>query len=275
MINQTVRIIIGVILFANTIFGFSKGNYFFPEITFKDVKLKEINKESTLKIIKASKEYKRIFGLTDVYDTVNHFYLSDIDNDNKNELIYYGIISAEGYWSIIWKIDNQKYSLFGELFGRINGISDSCISTVAPGRRGSDCCFANLYSIIDDAIDFLRSVAIFNGVKIPDSLPIRKKIALNDSGYTLRAQPVVNDALDSTDIERYGVLRGNTMVELSKGTYASATAAYKDDTGSIWWFLVVDNPLNARYNVYKGCKQEKRRICGWISANHLEYKEIQ
>ncbi len=276
MIDNITRIIICVILFSQTIFGFSKGNYLFPEITFKDITLKEINKDSTLKIIKGLKEYKRIFGLTDIYDTANHFYLSDIDNDNKSELIYYGLISAEGKWSIIWKTDHQNYHLFGELFGKITGRSDSLyISTVGPGCCGSDCDYANLYSILEDAIDFLRSAVIFDGVKIPDSLPIKKNIVINNTGNSLRAQPIINDKPDSTDMERYGVLRGNTIVELGKGTVASATATYKDNTGRVWWFLVLDNPTEAKYNVFKGYKKEKRRICGWINTTYLDYKEIQ
>jgi hypothetical protein len=289
MIGNMTRTIICIMLFYQILSGYSKGNFLFPEITFKDISLKEINKDSALKIIKGLKEYKRIFGLADIYDTVNHFYLSDIDNDKKNELIYYGLISAEGKWSIIWKFDHQNYQLFGELFGKITGISDSFyISTSGPGCCGSNYDYANLYRIMEDAIDFLRSAVIFNrvkisnplflrsavisdGVKIPDSLPIKKNIVINNTLYSLRAQPILNDKPDSTDMERCGVLRGNTIVELGKGTVASATATYKDITGRVWWFLVLDNPPEAKYNVYT---KEKRRICGWISAKDLDYKEI-
>ncbi len=292
MIDNMTKIIICVLLFSQTISGFSKGNYLFPGITFKNITLKEVNKDSTLRIIKGLKDYKRIFGITDIYDTVNHFYHSDIDNDNKNEIIYYGLISAEGKWSIIWKVDHQNYNLFGELFGKITGISDSFyIATSAPGCCGSDCDYANLYRILEDEIDFLRCVMIFNrvkkpnslflrsaaiseGVKIPDSLPIKKTIVINNTWYNLRAQPIIDDKPDSTAMERYGVLRGNTIVELCKGTVASATATYKDTTGRVWWFLVLDNPPEAKYNVYKESRKEKRRICGWINTAYLDYKEI-
>ena len=151
MITNVVRIILCVIFLFKTIFGLSKGNYFFPEFGFKDITLKELNKESTLKIVKALKDYKFIFGPTDVFDTVNHFYSSDIDNDDTSELIYYGLINAEGYWTIIWKADRQSYRLLGELYGKIIGISDSFhISTLAPACRGSDCGYANLYQIMDE-----------------------------------------------------------------------------------------------------------------------------
>jgi len=161
------------------IFGFSKGNYFFPEIAFKDMKLKETNKDSAYAIIKRLKEYKRIFGPTDIYDAVNRFYLSDIDNDNKKELIYHGIINAVGYWSIIWKIDNKNYQLFGELFGEIIGTNDSLVATLAPGGCGPDCDCANLYRIDEDEIYFVRSEKIFKGVKIPDSSRIEKNMKGN------------------------------------------------------------------------------------------------
>jgi hypothetical protein len=293
MMNNMIKTILCIFLFSQTLFGYSKGNFLFPGITFKSISLQEINKDSTLKIIKGLKEYKRIFGLADIYDTVNHFYLSDIDNDKKNELIYYGLISAEGKWSIIWKIDRQNYYLFGELFGQILGISDSSyIATLGSGCLGSDFDYANLYRIVEDGIDFLQSIVIFNriktlnslylrsavlanGVTIPDSLPIKKNIVINSIGYSLRTQPSISDKPDSTDIKQYGVLRGNTIVELNKGTVAWATAMHKDNTGTVWWFLVLDNPQEAKYNVYKGYKKEKRRICGWISTKDLDYKEIK
>jgi hypothetical protein len=170
-----VKTIISAVLLAQAIFGFPKANYFFPEFTFKEVKLKEINKDSAFAVVKGLKDYWRIFGPTDIYDAVNHFYLSDIDKDKKSELIYYGLTSAKGYWSIIWKSDNQKYYLFGELFGEIIGINDSLLVTFAPGGCGSDCDCANLYRIIEESIDFVRSVKMVKGVKTPDSSTTKKK----------------------------------------------------------------------------------------------------
>lgn len=275
MINHEARFILCIIFLFLPIFGFSNGNYFFPKIGFKEIKLKELNKDSTLKIVKTLKDYKHIFGPTDIFDAVNHFYSSDIDNDDTNELIYYGLICAEGYWTIIWKADGQSYRLLGELYGKINGIDDSLhISTLAPVCRGSDCGYANLYRITDDWIDFLRSVAIYTGVAIPDSAPIQNEIIINDTGHSLRTQPIINDKPDSIKIKQYGVLHGNAIVELDKGAFASATAMLKDSTGSIWLFLVLNNPPNTDYNVYKGYKKENRRICGWINTHDLNYEEI-
>ena len=274
-ITHKTRIVLCILFLSQTIFGFSKGNYFFPGIGFKDVPLIELKKDSTLEIVKTLKEYKRIFGLTGIFDTVNHFYSSDIDNDDTNELIYFGLTSAEGYWTIIWKIEGQSYRLLGELYGKINGIGDSShLSTLAPACCGSDCGYANLYRIADDWIDLLRSVAIFKGVTLPDSPPIREKIIINDTGRSLRTQPIINDKPGGMKTQRYGVLHGNAIVELDKGVSASATARFKDRTGRVWLFLVLDNPPNTDYNVYKAYKKENRRICGWISAHDLIYREI-
>jgi hypothetical protein len=105
---------------------------------------------------------------------------------------------------------------------------------------------------------------IFKGVSLPYSPPIRKKIVINRAGCSLRAQPIVNNMPDSSKMERYGVLRGNAIVELEKGMSASATATFKDRTKREWLFLVLDNPTNAYHNLYKGYKKEDRSICGWI-----------
>jgi hypothetical protein len=270
------RIILWVALFIQTTYCGSPANYFFPGIRFRDMPLKEINKDSAYKIIKGLKDYRRIFGPTDIYDKVNHFYRSDIDNDKKDELLYYGIINAEGYWTILWKADLQGYRLFGELFGEITGISDSSyLSTGAPGCCGSDYSFANLYRICDDGIDFQRCTMIFNRVRLPDSPPVKKRIRINNEGYALRSQPIIDDKPDSSNMARHGVLNGNTIVQLNKGTAAWITATYADAAGSLWWFLILDNPAEANYNVYKGYKKEKRQICGWIITTALDYQEIR
>jgi hypothetical protein len=278
MVKYPVKIMILVSLLLQTVSAASKGSYFFPDIIFKEVKLKDLDKDNTLKIVKGLKDYKRIFGPTDIFDTVNHFYSSDIDNDKKDELLYYGIISDGGYWTIIWKADGRDYRLLGEIYGKINGTSDSLyISTLAPVCRGAICghankyCgYANLYRIEDESIDFQRSVAILKGVVLPDTPPIRKEITVNNPDNLLRAQPVVNDTPDSTELERFGILRGNALVGLARGTVATVTATYKDHTGGIWWFLVLDNPINADYNVYKEFRQADRRICGWGEAKFLD-----
>jgi len=67
-INREATIILCVIVFFQAICGFSKGNYFFPEIGFKDPPLKELNKARTHKIVTALKEYKRLFGVTPAKD---------------------------------------------------------------------------------------------------------------------------------------------------------------------------------------------------------------
>ena len=270
-INHWVISILCVFFLFQTIYGFQKGNYFFPEVRFKEIALKELNKDSTNKIVKASKDYRNIFGLTAIIDTVNHFYSSDIDNDGTNEIIYYGLTTAEGYWTIIWKAESQSYRLLGELYGKIIGIGDSLhLSTLAPPYKDSDCGYAHLYRITDEWIDFKRSVMIFKGVSLPDSPPIEKKIVINDAGCSLRAQPIVNNTPDSSKMERYGVLRGNAIVELEKGMSASATATFKDRTKREWLFLVSDNPPNAGYNLYKGYKKEDRLICGWIRMDDTD-----
>jgi len=283
MINSNPRLLIFIFLITQALFGFSKGSYFFPEIPLRDVSLKDLDKSRAVKLFKGLPGYKRVIGLADVLDTVNHFYSSDIDNDKRSELVYYGIISDGGYWTVIWKADGGGYRLLCKLYGRINGVTDSMvISTLAPACRGPNCghanlyCgYANLYRIIDGEADFLRSVAIFKGMALYDSLPITKRIVINGSGIDLRAQPVISDKPDSTDAEKLGVLRGNILVELGRGIAACATAEHTDRGGKKWWFIVLDNLLEAKYNVYKEFRQKNRRICGWICVDGLEYAEIR
>jgi hypothetical protein len=273
--NPMVRLLISIFFLAATVSGGSKGNYFFPEFAFKEIKLKELNKENTLKIVKGLKDYGRIFGPADIYDTVNHFYSSDIDNDKKNELIYFGLVRADGYWTIIWKPDGPTYQLIGELYGRINGISDSlyistlAIATFTPQSRTVDLSYAYLYRKIEDSFDFLRSVAIFKGMTLPDCTPTRKKIVIQNSDCFLRAHPVINDAPDSSAMDRFGILRGNAIVELDSGAAALATAIFKDRAKNEWWFLILDNPPNSNYNVFKDYRKENQGVCGWMDGKEI------
>jgi hypothetical protein len=277
------RLLVFLFLSFHALFAFSKGCYFFPEIPLRDVSLKDLDKSKAVRTFKELPGYKSTIGLADVLDTVNHFYSSDIDGDKKSELIYYGMISDGGYWTVIWKADGSSYRLQCKLYGKINGVSDSLfISTLAPACRGPNCghanlyCgYANLYRIIDGEADFMRSVAIFKGMALFDSLPVKKRIVINDSGHGLRTQPVINDQPDSTDMEKLGVLRGNILVGLGKGITACATVERTDKGGKVWWFLVLDNQLDAEYNVYKEFRQNNRQICGWICADGLDFREVR
>lgn len=278
---STFNLLLFVIFTVHTIYGYSKANFLFPEMLFNDITLQETNKDSALQLIKYSKNFMRYCGSTDTYnDSNNHFYKTDLNNHFRQLLVYNGNACAEGNWTVIWNLKGSKYQFIGELYGSIIGQfkkgSDTIyISTLAPGCCGSDCDYANLYVMINDTVVYLKSIAIFNGVKIPDSIAIRKNIIIKNKGYSLRSEPIINDKPDSMDIDRYGVLRGNTIVELNSGIHASATSSLIDSTGRTWWFLILDNPLSLKYNVYKGYNKNKRQICGWISTKYLEYNELK
>ncbi len=243
--------------------GSPMGNYFFPEITFRKIRLNKLDKDSVCKVVIGLKEYRRIFDKSDILDTVNNFYSSDIDSDGNPEIIYYGYTGAEGYWTIIWKNDGGSLHLLGELYGRIIGIGDSFhISTLAPPCCGSSCGYANLYKMNDEWFDLRKSVAVFGSIRIPHSIPIRKKIVIKDAMARLVAVPSLQ-----------GI--GNIIVELNNGISAFATAEYKDRNDNRWFFVVTENPQKAEVNVYKEYRKEGRSICGWLSAGGVCYEETE
>jgi hypothetical protein len=250
--------------------GHPAGDYLFPGMGFSEPRLVDLDKDSTLRIVKTLRDFKRIIGPTDVFDTVNHFYRGDIDNDGKDELLYYGIICADGYWTIIWKSDGKGYLLLGELYGKIIGIGDSLhLCTLAPAIKGSECGFSNLYRITDETVDFISTVTVPRGLLIPESPPANKSIIISNSGGCLRTRPVINNSPTGSPAGQCGILRGNIVAEAHMGDKALITSSWSDQSGIRWWFMVLEGTPDSG-NSNRGKAGAVKRLCGWINAAELE-----
>lgn len=264
-----------LIIASTTSFSFTSPNYIFWGYDFSDLKMSEISKDTAAPYVADSKIFSECVKFDHVKsDTNSHFYFVDINNDKIDEIVYMGGICAEGVYSVFWKNDNSGYKQSIILNGKITGINfygkdTTYISTFAPGCCASDCDYANLYRITKDTNELIKEVTIFYTVELPTLNLIKKKIILQNTMYSLRSSPKIENKPDSTDYERYGVLRGNVIAELPKGITVNVTSMTKDTTGRTWWFSIVENYPEMKYGVYG----KSDNICGWISTKMLEYEE--
>ncbi len=236
------------------------------------------SKDSLVKKIKDSDFLQYPLSNFDEYH--NKFKVVDFNLDGLLDLIYYGnpggaestfvyfMINKGDYFEVIFTsagtiISLSNYDGFNSLgmtvynYGCCAGIVDH-LYTIVPISNG----YNFYYQVQTD-------IAICNVIKMPSNFldkPIRFE-TVNDK-YSLRATPEIN-----TEHESYSESsKGNIMVTYPKNSSGVAIAKSKDDTGRVWWFVVMsENNRILESKLYSGYHDlEKFKIVGWMSSRYVE-----
>jgi hypothetical protein len=207
------------------------------------------------------------------------FYKYDFSGDGIDDLIFISYCGGEEYRNYFWVKKDKKYYYSGLAMGtlvKLYRTQDSKALSVV--TRGGFCClgyigFINLYTPqIDNQIityKLEKSVREVGHITLPEKrMPTKRFIVKNDK-YKLREQPVINDKYDAyeSDFEHKPVY-GNTLAEFSKGSKGEAIAEKSDETGRVWWFVIMDPDARAEYNRFYGDQTASK--AGWMSSRFLE-----
>lgn len=111
-----------------------------------------------------------------------------------------------------------------------------------------------------------ESVELRSFVTKPKSSFSPKRFEITNEKYKLRANPWIDD---STSNEFLGIT-GNTIGLLKQGFKGTAYAASEDETGRIWWYVLIDTEyeLEDTYINYEN-HDFKPHILGWISSRYV------
>ena len=87
--------------------------------------------------------------------------------------------------------------------------------------------------------------------------------------YKLRLEPFINDTSTSSYPE---LVQGNTIAIYPKESLGYALSQQQDDTGRIWWFVIMKNNLKPISSVmYSGFyENDDYYSCGWMSSRFLK-----
>jgi hypothetical protein len=245
------------------------------------------NKNEKLRIldyVKENEDLSWVFYSFEHGDStcLDNFYVVDFNNDGISDILYYGNVGGESNNLIllIGQADN-KYKLVIRLLGRLVVVSENDgFSPLSFVIYNHACCAGVIdhlekYVPIWNNSEFNYSVqykyAFYYTVKLPKiRFEKPKGFKTINQKYNLRLNPFVDDTivLDHDEI-------GNICAEYPKGSEGIAIAEQIDETGKVWWFVMMKNNLKPNWSLYvKGDNNDlPAYFLGWISKSYLEIIE--
>ena len=203
------------------------------------------------------------------------FHAIHLNSDSLIDFIYEGYQGGESSLVSILLNQNGKFVVQEEKSGRILNIEK-----LAPSM-GLLINFEQ-YGCCDDPSNWIQTWVIrgsrsrividktpriyyLKGTRIPDCFTINSRFEVVNKPYTLRCTPQIID--DPEIIHNYD--RGNIVAEFGTGDSGTALASYEDETGRVWWFVVMEKPKHQDvFHNFKIFRNE--RWAGWMSSRYLQ-----
>ncbi len=233
---------------------------------------------STLKSIYPIVVNKPFRDLKTLINAVDLFHFIDLNKDGVNEIIYNGWTGGEGEMiHVLWEND-QKFELRQTIMGRIvelNPSSSKAKMTVldyacCAGYIDHLTCFElneRLFKITNDyAYPFYK----FEDINLIE--PVQFEVQRDP--YNLRLNPEIQQNLDPNDYPFDLIQNQNIAAIFTTGDTGTALAEKTDETGRIWWLVVMDNaPKYPNTIFYRGNNDyELYKPIGWMSSRYLKSK---
>lgn len=242
----------------------------------------EISMDEKLEFLKQIKKFdnknyfRNHYGYT---DDENSFSFVDLNNDNKIDIIYYGYLSSELMVSIIFMNSDKGYYYLGEIIGTIKKIEKTNFIFDVKTYI-SICCAGHQYSINNHTIDFTKKSGelyhkqrmIFTDYIDKPKTLLKKEIpfvVMNET-YSLRFNPFINDSDIEVQVTAEAYLKGNKLASYPKGSKGIAIADSVDNTGRVWWFVVMDPADIDDKNFFPDNINIPTYYTGWMSNRYLK-----
>ncbi len=251
-------------------FSWSVWEYTLPD----DVKLKIINEINDELITEINNS-----ALNSIKGVISNFHVIDFNFDGYKDVIYHGFAGTESDRTVFFINNQGNFTKILDLFGEIVEMRrDEPYLPLSFKLIDYPCCENYTYSVetyvptldvkgnfrfkLSNKINYIR------GTEFPLQF-YDKPILFNvvNEKYALRSSPVI----DSTSSNDFIDMEGNAIAEYTKGTIGIALADKEDNTGRIWWFVIVFNntkPLNTIF--HSGNNPGDYYSFGWMSSRYLE-----
>ncbi len=208
-----------------------------------------------------------------------NYHFVDLNLDGVDEIIYNGWTGGEGEMVLIIKRNSdQSYELSQTLFGKIVDltIDDHQYQMVLLDYA---CCAGHVdhlirlglnrnsgqYEIIDDLAKVHGTYFNFSSFE-PIRFEVEREI------YHLRFSPKIEIELNPDDYPYELIQNQNIIAVYEKGSTGTAIGKKSDQTGRIWWLVIMDNiPSTEATLFYSGNnKNNDYRCVGWMSSRFLK-----
>lgn len=207
----------------------------------------------------------------------DNFHLIDLDQDGMLDLVFEGFIGAESTFLFAFQQTSHGYHKVFSAVGRVHKFitTDPLLpSTIVVDNYGCCADITNYYRVYtpNAAGGLLKyqetaTIGYIEDVTLPAALlekPIPFKVKNNH--YLLRNAPVIDD------LEAYSEdpdFPGNRIAEFGAGTTGLALAEQTDETGRVWWFVLMDIKHTPSKSLFY-TNEPGLAILGWMSSRYLE-----
>lgn len=118
----------------------------------------------------------------------------------------------------------------------------------------------------DDII--IENIDFYDNTRFPDQLSINIPFVVAQSKYRLRRTPIIDNGQLKAPNEA-----GNIIQELTTGDLGIALAEETDETGRVWWFVMMQNNIAKSADNYFFINTDepdriKNPVFGWISSRY-------
>jgi hypothetical protein len=219
---------------------------------------------------------------SDYYLEQLHFNKFDL-GQGREGIICSSYFGSEEMHNAIWMKQGNYYRYSGQLIGKIVKIfRDTNKQPFTIVTRSGWCCASgigefNLYKPREESgvvsYRLTQSIREYNGVKMPEKRMEPKRFQVMEPRYRLRIAPLIDDKPypDYQSNDPGAIVIGNVLAEFKKGDKGLAIAEKVDDTGRMWWFVIMDPSTETEYWQFHLYDDEKSRYTmGWMSSRYLE-----
>lgn len=213
-------------------------------------------------------EYKRNF----IDQNISNFHFVDFNSDGNLDIIYYGFAGSESNRTLLFRYSKEKYYKELDCYGEIIKMwKPSQVDPISFVILEYPCCDENTYHmetyvpILEDGelkYRFSAKSTFLENTQFPDSTDLFNiPFKIKNDRYVLRSSPKIDIDAD------------NIVAEYSSGATGYALSESVDDTGRVWWFVVMDNfqgPIRSKFEPGNNAPNIKPKYMGWMSSRFLE-----
>ena len=211
-------------------------------------------------IVERLRGFMHFDRLVDEYEFFRtSFNLMDLNNNGRLDIFYSGYLggASDSYSYIFLNTGNGLEQVFsGEMGLFISAVNRDGIFVgliYCYEGQAADCpqmSYLNLLMFSGTDEETENVINYPNDTKVPlDLFSTPIDFTIKNEKYFLRSTPVIDNSTGSCE------LTGNIRYEYKKGHKGKSFASETDETGRVWWYVIMDN-----------------NIAGWMSSKYLEKK---
>lgn len=205
------------------------------------------------------------------------FHILDINNDGLLDISYSGP-KAEGEGTVFYLNNGDTFLESDWIHGKVININRLEISKLLEVQTyAMPCCAGFVYALktvllksnIHTGIEIIEldELNYMSGTLEPNNLITTQRFTTVNQEYKLRSSPEINPQADiwTENID------GNTVAIYPSGSRGTAIGQKSDETGRIWWFVIMENNLQPDKSLmYYQNDPKGNKSMGWMSSKYVK-----